>query len=93
MSSWASRIRSILSIFEQEAATAGAAAVWRRGEEFGAERSRLAVGGRVVDLFTPLGRYEEVFLPLFGAHQADNAACALAAAQALFGCPARRRTS
>jgi dihydrofolate synthase/folylpolyglutamate synthase len=78
---------SILSIFEEEAVTAGAAGLWRRGEEFGAERSRLAVGGRVLDLYTPLGRYEEVFLPLYGAHQADNAACALAAAQSLLGFP------
>ncbi|MGA2210546.1 MAG: Mur ligase family protein [Acidimicrobiales bacterium] len=77
----------IQRIFEEEAASAGAASLWRRGEEFGAEQSRLAVGGRVVDLYTPLARYEEVFLPLYGAHQADNAACALAAAQSFIGEP------
>jgi dihydrofolate synthase/folylpolyglutamate synthase len=77
----------IQRIFEEEAATAGAAALWRRGEDFGAEHSRLAVGGRVMDLYTPLARYEEVFLPLYGAHQVDNAACALATAQSLVGEP------
>jgi dihydrofolate synthase/folylpolyglutamate synthase len=44
--------------------------------------SRLAHGGHVVDLFTPRGEYREVFVPLHGAHQVDNAAIALAAAQA-----------
>ncbi|HXY45343.1 MAG TPA: folylpolyglutamate synthase/dihydrofolate synthase family protein [Acidimicrobiales bacterium] len=76
---------AIARIFEEEAAAVGATAVWRRGADFGAERNRPAVGGRVFDLYTPFGRYEDVYLPLFGAHQADNAACALAAAQALFG--------
>jgi dihydrofolate synthase/folylpolyglutamate synthase len=78
---------AIARLFEEEASAVGAAAVWRRGEDFGSEESRLAVGGRVVDLYTPLGRYPEVFVPLYGAHQADNAACALAAAQALVGSP------
>jgi dihydrofolate synthase/folylpolyglutamate synthase len=31
------------------------------------------------------GVYEDVFLPLHGAHQAQNAACALAAVEAFFG--------
>ena len=31
------------------------------------------------------GVYEQVFLPLHGAHQAENAACALAAVEAFFG--------
>ncbi|MGO8874655.1 MAG: bifunctional folylpolyglutamate synthase/dihydrofolate synthase [Acidimicrobiales bacterium] len=78
---------AIARIFEEEALAVGAAGLWRRGEDFGAERTRLAVGGRAFDLYTPLGRYEDLYLPLFGAHQADNAACALAAAQALLGTP------
>ena len=45
----------------------------------------LALGGRSVDLRTPSGVIEEVFVPLHGAHQADNAAIALAAAEAFFG--------
>lgn len=77
----------IVSIFEDEAAVAGAAALWRGGKDFGAEANRSAVGGRVCDLYTPLGGYEDVFVPLYGAHQADNAACALAAAQSFLGAP------
>ena len=78
---------AIAAVFDAEAERAGAAAVWRRGIDFGCSADRLAVGGRVVDLWTPLGSYYEVFVPLHGAHQAANAACALAAAQALLGTP------
>ena len=46
---------------------------------------------RCVDLYTPEAEYDEVFLPLHGAHQADNAAIALAAAEAFLGRAARRR--
>lgn len=56
----------------------------RRDREFGVAASRPAVGGRLVDLFTRYGRHDEVFLPLHGAHQATNAACALAAVEDLF---------
>ena len=47
--------------------------------------NRLAVGGRLVDFVTPFGRHEEVFLPVNGAYQAQNAAIAVAAAEAFFG--------
>jgi dihydrofolate synthase/folylpolyglutamate synthase len=59
-------------------------ATWWRGEEFDCEQQVLAVGGRAVDLRTPTGTYEEVFVPLHGAHQGDNAAVALAAVEAFF---------
>ena len=39
----------------------------------------------------PGGRYEQVFFGLHGAHQGDNAAVALAAAEAFFARPAGRR--
>lgn len=63
----------------------GPAQVWERGRAFGVRGNELAVGGRVVDLFTPSGAYDEIYLPLHGAHQADNAALALAAAEAFAG--------
>jgi dihydrofolate synthase/folylpolyglutamate synthase len=66
-------------------AEAGADEVWERGEHWGCDENLLAVGGRAVDLRTPNGTVEEVFLPLHGAHQGDNAACALAAVEAFFG--------
>ena len=66
---------------------AGAAAVWRRGADFGWANGRLAHGGRVVDLHTPGATYRDVHIPLHGAHQADNAAVALAATEAFFSGP------
>jgi dihydrofolate synthase/folylpolyglutamate synthase len=47
----------------------------------------VAIGGRAVDLRTPTTRYEDVFVSLHGAHQADNAAIAVAAVEAFFGRP------
>jgi dihydrofolate synthase/folylpolyglutamate synthase len=41
----------------------------------------------MLDLRTPGGRYDEVFLALHGSHQGDNAAIALAATEAFFGRP------
>lgn len=59
--------------------------LWLRDRDFGCETDRLALGGHVVDLRTPYGRIEELFLPFHGTHQSDNAACAVAAVEALFG--------
>jgi dihydrofolate synthase/folylpolyglutamate synthase len=61
--------------------------VVRRNADFGVLSSASAVGGRVLDLYTPHARYGDVFVPLYGAHQADNAAIALAAAEAFAGAP------
>ena len=57
------------------------ATVAREGLEFGVVERRTAVGGQLIDLQGLAGRYDEVFLPLHGAHQAANAAAALAAAE------------
>lgn len=65
----------------------GAGRVIARNTDFGARGARLAHGGRIVDLFTPGARYDGVFLPLHGAHQAHNAAAALAATEAFLGNP------
>ncbi|HEU5006950.1 MAG TPA: folylpolyglutamate synthase/dihydrofolate synthase family protein [Jatrophihabitantaceae bacterium] len=61
------------------------ARVAREGLEFGVLERRVAVGGQALTLQGLGGQYEEVFLPLHGAHQAQNAACALAAVEAFFG--------
>ena len=47
----------------------------------------MAVGGRLLDIRTPGATYGEVLLPLHGAHQGENASCALAAVEAFFGTP------
>ncbi|HLH59873.1 MAG TPA: folylpolyglutamate synthase/dihydrofolate synthase family protein [Streptosporangiaceae bacterium] len=57
----------------------------REGIEFGVLERELALGGQLLSLRGLLGRYDEVFLPLFGMHQAGNAACALAAVEAFTG--------
>jgi dihydrofolate synthase/folylpolyglutamate synthase len=77
----------LVAIVEAQAARVGAAGVWVADRDFGCDDNRVAVGGRVVTLWTPGGRYEDVLVPLHGAHQGRNAACALAAAEAFFGRP------
>jgi dihydrofolate synthase/folylpolyglutamate synthase len=61
--------------------------VLRRDVDFGVRDNRLAVGGRLVECFTPGATYPDLLLPLHGAHQADNAALALAAVEAFVGEP------
>ena len=61
------------------------ATVAREGFEFGVLNRELALGGQQLTLQGLRGTYDDVFLPLFGAHQASNAACALAAVEAFAG--------
>ena len=61
------------------------AQVARAGSEFAVVEREVAVGGQRLTLRGLSGTYDEVFLPLHGEHQADNAALALAAAEALVG--------
>jgi dihydrofolate synthase / folylpolyglutamate synthase len=61
------------------------AAVAREGVEFGVLSHEQAVGGQQLALRGLRGTYEDIFLPLFGAYQAGNAACALAAVEAFAG--------
>jgi dihydrofolate synthase/folylpolyglutamate synthase len=78
---------ALAAIFEAEAALVGAGEIWRRDRDFGCEANRLAHGGRLLDLRTPAAAYDEVYLPMAGAHQGDNAAVAVAAVEAFFGVP------
>ena len=66
------------------------AAVARLNMEFGVVESAIAVGGQQLTLKGLGGEYSDFFLPLAGAHQADNAAVALAAVEAFFGASAGR---
>jgi len=65
--------------------------VAREGMEFGVLSVEQAVGGQLLTLQGLGGAYEEIFLPLFGAHQAKNAAQALAAVEVFFGAGAGRK--
>jgi dihydrofolate synthase/folylpolyglutamate synthase len=68
------------------------AVVAREGTEFGVLDRRVAVGGQQLRLQGLGGEYGDVFLPLFGAHQAQNAATALAAVEAFLGAGATTGT-
>src|SRR5690606_27087672 len=50
----------------------GALRMWVRGEDFDCDANRTAVGGRLLDVRTPGGTLDELFLPLHGIHQGDN---------------------
>ncbi|MBK1786425.1 bifunctional folylpolyglutamate synthase/dihydrofolate synthase [Prauserella sp. ASG 168] len=67
------------------------ATVARSGSEFGVLGRDIAVGGQLLRLQGLGGVYEEVFLPLHGKHQADNAALALASVEAFFGAGKERQ--
>jgi dihydrofolate synthase / folylpolyglutamate synthase len=68
----------------ERAATVGASIVVE-GIAFGVRSRAVAVGGQLIELQGLAGIYEDVFLPLYGEHQARNAACALAAVEAFVG--------
>jgi dihydrofolate synthase/folylpolyglutamate synthase len=74
----------VAELLLRHAAEVGATIV-REGMEFGVISRVPAVGGQVISLQGLRGRYDEVFLPLYGAHQAQNAAVALAAVEAFAG--------
>ncbi|MEH0109040.1 folylpolyglutamate synthase/dihydrofolate synthase family protein [Tersicoccus sp. MR15.9] len=55
------------------------------GIEFGVESRNIAVGGQQLTVNGLAGRYDDLVLPLHGAHQAENAAVAIAAVEAFLG--------
>jgi dihydrofolate synthase/folylpolyglutamate synthase len=67
------------------------ATVAREGMEFGVVSRTVAVGGQLVTLQGLGGVYDEIFIPLHGAYQAQNAVVALAAVEAFLGAGADRR--
>ncbi len=61
------------------------ATVAREGLEFGVVHRGPGLGGQLVTVQGLATTYDDIFLPLHGAHQASNAACALAAVEAFAG--------
>jgi len=55
------------------------------GERFELLESRVAVGGQLISIRGIAGNYRELFLPLYGTHQAHNAAVAVAAVESFLG--------
>jgi dihydrofolate synthase / folylpolyglutamate synthase len=80
----AAQIPDVAEVIAQRALEVGATVLWE-GRDFGVEHRVPAVGGQMLRLRGVRGGYEEVFVPLYGAHQSQNAAVALAAVEALIG--------
>ena len=55
------------------------------GNDFGVTERDVAVGGQQISLRGLAGEYPDLFLPLHGTHQAQNAAVAVAAVEAFVG--------
>ncbi|WP_254049387.1 folylpolyglutamate synthase/dihydrofolate synthase family protein [Kocuria sp. WRN011] len=55
------------------------------GVEFGVRGRTIAVGGQIIAVQGLAAEYIDLMLPLFGEHQAENAALAIAAVEALLG--------
>lgn len=61
------------------------AEVVAEGVGFALLDARLAVGGQVIDVRGRAGEYRDLFLPLYGEHQAHNAAVAIATVESFLG--------
>jgi dihydrofolate synthase / folylpolyglutamate synthase len=60
------------------------------GDAFDVLESRVAVGGQLISIRGLAGEYRDIALPLFGRHQAENAAVAIAAVESFIGAGAVR---
>lgn len=60
------------------------------GEDFALEADTLAVGGQLVSIRGLADAYDEQYLPLYGRHQGENAALAVAAVESLIGDASQR---
>jgi dihydrofolate synthase/folylpolyglutamate synthase len=74
----------VMAVLAERAREVGAT-LFREGVDFGVVNQAAAVGGQVMSVRGLRGEYDELFLPLFGAHQAQNAVLALAATELLTG--------
>ncbi|MCI9887201.1 bifunctional folylpolyglutamate synthase/dihydrofolate synthase [Micrococcales bacterium 31B] len=71
-------------VLSQRAAEVGSPLL-REGLEYGVTSRTPAVGGQLISVQTLAGTYDDIFLSLYGAHQAQNAAAAIAAVEAFIG--------
>lgn len=62
-------------------------AIVARGRDYDVGQNQLAVGGRLIDVRTSRAEYDDLFVPLHGEHQGDNAATAIVAAEEFFDAP------
>ncbi|HEY6747628.1 MAG TPA: folylpolyglutamate synthase/dihydrofolate synthase family protein [Mycobacteriales bacterium] len=80
----AAQEREAADVLQLRAIEVGAS-VAREGAEFGVLTRAVAVGGQVISVQGLAAVYDELFLPLHGAHHAQNAAVALAAVEVFLG--------
>ncbi|MFC4336066.1 bifunctional folylpolyglutamate synthase/dihydrofolate synthase [Salininema proteolyticum] len=80
----ASQPREAMAALLRRAHEVGANLV-AEGRSYAVVDQNLAVGGQQLTIETKAARYEDLFLPLHGAHQAQNAATAIAAVETLLG--------
>ena len=73
-----------VDVLVERAADVGARIVFE-GNEFGVSARDVAVGGQQISLRGLAAEYPDLFLPLHGTHQAQNAAVAVAAVEAFLG--------
>jgi dihydrofolate synthase/folylpolyglutamate synthase len=69
----------------REAAKLDEATMSIEAVDFALESTTVAVGGQVITVRGRAGRYEGVYLPLYGDHQAQNATVAIAAVETFLG--------
>lgn len=74
----------VARVIAQRAVICGAPVV-AAGFDLHVVERQVAVGGQVLALRTPSATYADIFLPLHGAHQADNALVALGVVEQLMG--------
>ena len=74
----------VAQVLMHKAATVDATPI-REGIEYSVKSRALAVGGQLISIAGVYGEYNELFLPLHGAHQAANAATAIAAVEVFAG--------
>jgi dihydrofolate synthase/folylpolyglutamate synthase len=74
----------VAAVIAERALEVGASVAWE-GRDFDVEHRVPAVGGQMLRLRGLRASYDEVFVPLYGAHQAQNAVLALAAVEAFLG--------
>lgn len=74
----------VVNIISQKAAQLGAKLLFEN-VDFKIMNRTAAVGGQMVDICGTAGTYNELFVPLLGEHQGQNAALALVAVEAFLG--------
>lgn len=76
--------QEVLDVLMRRVLDVGAIAL-HEGNDFGVTNRATALGGQQISLQGISAQYSDIFLPLHGAHQAHNAAYALAAVEAFTG--------